>query len=99
MFAILYEFEVKLENETAFTKLWHTLTLRIKELSTSSGSRLHKLNDTIWVAYALWPSKEDWEKSDLNQDDMVEMRNLLIGLCDDIKIVYQLDVFDDLISY
>ena len=98
MFAIIYEFDVNTTNSESFLETWHTLTLRVKTLSESAGSILHKLNDTTWVAYASWPSKDSWEQSDLNQAEMVRLREQLLSLCDDIRIVYQLDVVNDLIS-
>jgi hypothetical protein len=98
MFAIIYEFDVKMENAVAFTEIWHILTTRIKALCDSQGSRLHKLNDSSWIAYALWPSRDAWETSDLNQPEMVELRQQLFDICDDIRIAYQMDVVDDLIS-
>lgn len=99
MFALIYEFDVNTRNTENFLQTWHVLTSRVKALSESAGAMLHKLNDTTWVAYSNWPSKESWEKSDLNQEEMVILREQLFSLCDDIRIAYQLDVVDDLLNF
>jgi heme-degrading monooxygenase HmoA len=98
MFAIMYEFTVKPENAADFTQIWRSLTLLISELSNSKGSRLHNINPTHWIAYALWPSREAWEESDLNQPEIVTLRQNLLDVCEDIRIIYQMDVVEDLIS-
>lgn len=62
MFSVVYEFAVLERNEGEFKKVWHELTLLIKETRGSLGSRLHKdtMRNNVWIAYAQWPNKETW---------------------------------------
>jgi quinol monooxygenase YgiN len=97
MFVIMYEFTVKKDETATFKQLWHELTLRIRELSNSLGSRLHQESDTTWIGYAQWPSRAAWEDSNLNQAEMTELRQQIFEACEDIQIIHQLDVVDDLL--
>jgi hypothetical protein len=97
MFVIMYEFIVKTGQAEHFTQLWHNLTLLVTELSDSHGSRLHQASDTTWIGYAEWPSRDSWENSDLTQNEIAQLREQISAACDDIQIIYQLDVVDDLL--
>ena len=62
MFYVIYEFHLELSNVNQFKKVWHQLTLDIREGSSGLGSRLHKVlnKPNCWLAYAKWQTKEDW---------------------------------------
>ena len=98
MFVIMYEFNVKKDLADRFTQLWKKLTLLVDELSDSLGARLHKASDTLWIGYAQWPTKDSWENSNLNQKAISELRAELFDVCDDIQIIYQLEVAVDLLA-
>jgi len=101
MFCVVYEFEVTQNNENEFKEIWHYLTLVIREKCGGLGSRLHKetTRDNIWIAYAQWPSKNDWNQptSDAN-NQLVRLRDRMKAICQNIRTIYQLDVIDDLLA-
>jgi hypothetical protein len=97
MFVVMYEFNLKIDQTEVFIKLWHQLTLRVTELSNSQGARLHKASDTMWIGYAQWPSRDAWDDSNLTQPEITDLRQQIFEVCDDIQIIYQLDVVDDLL--
>jgi heme-degrading monooxygenase HmoA len=101
MFCVIYEFEVNPMKENEFKKIWHQLTLLIKEFRGGLGSRLHKdtMKPNIWVGYAQWPSEDVWNNPDpANEENLAQLRDRLRETCIDIRPVYQLDVVDDLLS-
>lgn len=60
-FCVLYRFRVHPDQEDAFVRAWTQLTHAIREHRSGLGSRLHRAEDGVWVAYAQWPSRETWE--------------------------------------
>lgn len=62
-FAVIYRWKLKEGREDSFRQGWEMVTLDIKEMRGGLGSRLHQAEDGIWYAYAQWPSRESWEKS------------------------------------
>jgi quinol monooxygenase YgiN len=99
MFCVMYEFTVDQDQEENFKHLWHELTLKIKEDNSSLGSRLHKLTDVenTWLAYASWSSEKDYEKSP-DDDRFNRLREEFLETCRGIKILYQMEVVDDLLT-
>ena len=57
-FAVLYRWRVKEGSENAFAKAWLEVTDNFLKNFGSLGSRLHKGNDGLYYAYAVWPSRE-----------------------------------------
>lgn len=100
MFYIIYEFTVDAAAQDEFEKLWHSLTIAIRDNSGGLGSRLHKaLNKpNCWVAYAQWPDKETWENAaPLNLMSQASVGKRMREICSDIKVVYQLETTNDLL--
>ena len=100
MFCVVYEFEVTPNSENEFKKIWHDLTLIIKETRGGLGSRLHKDKSkrNIWIAYAQWPNETAWKKPAPHIEDRhVILGNRMKEICINIRIIYQLDVIDDLL--
>lgn len=100
MFYVIYEFTVDAAAQGEFEKLWHDLTIEIRNNSGGLGSRLHKaLNKpNCWVAYAQWPNKEIWENAaPLKVTSQASLRKRMREVCNDIKVVYQLEMTDDLL--
>ncbi len=98
MYCVVYEFIVDEEQEEEFKSLWNQLTLCIRNESGSLGSRLHKALEleNTWVAYAQWPSHEIY--SDSRQHiTYEEVRQQFLQTCKGIRIVYQMDLEDDLL--
>ena len=53
--------------EDQFRSAWETLTLEYQSLHGSLGSRLHKTEDGLWLAYAQWPTREAWEQAKISE--------------------------------
>lgn len=62
-FAVIYRWKLKAGTEPGFILAWAAATRAIREKRGGLGSRLHQAEDGTWVAYAQWPSREDWERS------------------------------------
>ena len=55
-FAVLYRWRLHPGREAEFTAAWADLTRVIRTTSITGGSRLHRTDDGLYVAYAVWPS-------------------------------------------
>lgn len=62
-FCVVYRFKVRPGQEADFQAAWTDLTLAYKKNRGGLGSRLHRAEDGLWVAYAQWPNKQMWEES------------------------------------
>jgi heme-degrading monooxygenase HmoA len=62
-FAVIYRWKLKVGSEPAFILAWAAATRATREKRGGLGSRLHQAEDGTWVAYAQWPTREDWERS------------------------------------
>jgi heme-degrading monooxygenase HmoA len=99
MYAIIYTFKVKDGMEKTFIQSWKTLTQLIYKYEGSLGSRLHKSEDSIYVAYAQWPNKETFNKADSNlPDEANEVRKKMRESCIEIQTLYNMDVVEDLLK-
>ncbi len=63
MFIALYRWKVKEGQEKNFQEGWHRRTEEIYQHCGSLGSRLHKAEAGIWVAYAQWPDRRTYDKA------------------------------------
>ena len=61
MFNVMYRWRVKEGCEENFRDAWRRATEAIYQKYKSLGSRLHKSDDGLWIAYAQWRSREDWQ--------------------------------------
>ena len=61
MFAVLYRWKLKPGTEATFRDAWKAMTETIKAQRGGAGSRLHRTADGEYVAYAVWPSRHQWE--------------------------------------
>ncbi len=99
MFCVVYEFTVDTHQEKKFQELWHQLTLEIKTDIGALGSRLHKVLEVenTWVAYGQWISEQAYEKAP-NDKHFNQIREKFLETCRGIKILYQMQMTDDLFS-
>lgn len=82
-----------------FIKSWKQLTQLIYEYEGSLGSRLHKLNDTSYIAYAQWPDRETWKNSGNNLPDSADrIRKTMRDCCTNIEVLYELNSIEDLLK-
>ncbi|MEM7202186.1 MAG: antibiotic biosynthesis monooxygenase [Planctomycetota bacterium] len=62
-FAVLYLWRVAGGQEPGFRDAWKRLTRAIAAERGGLGSRLHQLRNGWFAAYAQWPSRELWARS------------------------------------
>ena len=99
MFAVIYQFNVKGNMNSEFIKAWKELTQLIYEYEGSLGSRLHKLNDKSYLAYAQWPDKETWKNSGNKLPNSADsIRKAMKNSCTNIEVLYELDSIEDLLK-
>jgi len=60
-FAVIYRWRLAPGTEAAFCDAWAEVTLAIGRDRGGLGSRLHRGDDGIWLAYAQWPDRASWE--------------------------------------
>jgi hypothetical protein len=99
MFVIVYEFTLKNNAQQDFISLWNSLTTIMKHNTHTLGARLFSVTDSVMVAQAEWPTKAAWEDSQLSQPQAIELRERMMALCEDIQIIYQLDLVSDQLGY
>lgn len=62
-FGVVYIFSIYPEKEEEFTFTWSQLTELIAEYEGGLGSRLHKMSNVQYFAYAQWPDESTWSNS------------------------------------
>ena len=62
MYALLYRWRLVPGADDRFERGWSDMTRSIKAQCGSYGSRLHRCDDGTWVAYAVWPDRETWQR-------------------------------------
>ena len=99
MFAVVYSFKVKPTKTREFELAWRNLTELIYKHEGSLGSRLHKIDDNEYIAYANWPNGERWENSGNNLPSEADgHRQLMRAACESIRTVYEMDTIDDFLK-
>jgi heme-degrading monooxygenase HmoA len=63
MFAVIYRWRVIPGLEAQFEEGWRRGTERIAEEYGGWGSRLHRAEANVYVAYAQWPDEGTWRKA------------------------------------
>ncbi len=62
-FAVLYRWRLRDGSEDSFLQAWEAVTRMIRSERGGLGSRLHRGEDGLWTAYAQWPDRETWQRS------------------------------------
>lgn len=73
-FAVIYRWRLHPGKEEAFVEAWAAVTRAIREQCGGLGSRLHKTDDGVWLAYAQWPSRAMWDEAALTDPDLQAAR-------------------------
>ena len=98
MHIVIYKFEVIQGREPQFREAWAKLTQAFLDHAMSLGSRLHKDENGVFIAYAQWPDEETFLKS---KDKLPLYSNRLISQmeasCASIAILHKLNVEMDLL--
>ena len=59
-FAVVYRWRVIPGKEAESVQAWAAVTVALRAKG-ALGSRLHRVADGTWLAYAQWPNKHAWE--------------------------------------
>lgn len=100
MIGVLLEFDVKKGFENEFIEAWNETTEIIYRNFGSLGSRLHRDETGLYVAYAQWPSLEVYESEQHWSDDDLKVREKMRDTLVDGKPrrVQKLPVVSDLLK-
>ena len=63
MFAVIYRWKLVPGREATFEEGWRAGTAAIAREFGGWGSRLHRGDDGVAVAYAQWPDRATWESA------------------------------------
>jgi hypothetical protein len=63
MFAVIYRWKLVPGREAMFEEGWRAGTVAIAREFGGWGSRLHRGEDGVAVAYAQWPDRATWENA------------------------------------
>lgn len=98
MFYVLYSFQVLPGKSGDFLNGWRGMTELIRDYEGGLGSRLHKIDESRYIAYAQWPDRETWEASgDKLPPESDEFRKLMRGSCEKIETLETMDMVADLL--
>lgn len=75
MISVLIEFEVIKGRDSKFIKAWEETTKYIYANFNSLGSRLHRSSTGKFIAYAQWPSIEEYESEHKWSFEGISARN------------------------
>ena len=96
MFIALYEFKIKSGFEKQFEENWAIVTESIFIVRGSLGSRLHKVQDGRYVAYAQWPSEEQYNLDTPLPPTAMTARSLMKSACERQTVLKLMTVANDL---
>ncbi|MDX1349623.1 MAG: antibiotic biosynthesis monooxygenase [Putridiphycobacter sp.] len=99
MFTVIYKFKVIPDKTEQFINNWEELTKLIYEYEGSYGSRLHRIDDVNFLAYAQWPSKEIWQNSGKNlPETATNYSQQMKAACESSSTDFELEVVSDLLA-
>ena len=98
MYIVIYSFKVKPNQEAVFINSWQGLTNLVYKHEDSLGSRLHKVNENEYIAYAQWPDKITFDKAGSKWPKTSNSyRNTMRASCESINILQKMEVVKDLL--
>ncbi len=97
MHAVIYKFIVKEDKVEQLLESWLDLTKLIYQYEGSLGSRIHKVSEQEYIAYAQWPSKEilDAAGDHLPEEVTNLVRKKMRASCISIDTLYEMEVIED----
>ena len=99
MYSVIYSFEVKPNCTDDFIAAWKKMTVLLYTREGSLGSRLHKVNETKYIAYAQWPDRESWAKEKTNLPKSAnEYHRIMSECCTSIETEYAMEMVEDLLK-
>ncbi|MFK8037700.1 MAG: hypothetical protein AB8B74_05380 [Crocinitomicaceae bacterium] len=99
MFTVIYRFKVHPSKAKDFIYNWSELTKLIYQYENSFGSRLHKIEELHYLAYAQWPSKTVWDNSGKHLPPSAKIFSKeMKACCETSSTDYELEVVSDLLT-
>lgn len=68
-FAVIYRWKLTPGLEEGFVKGWQSVSQILEDKFGALGARLHRADDSTWVAYAQWPDQFSWENARLESPE------------------------------
>ena len=85
--------------ENDFINSWAALPKLIYQFAGSYGSRLHKVDKDVFIAYAQWPDLATWALSGDKLPEIAnEIRKQMRKCCLEIKTEYEMTVVEDFLK-
>lgn len=98
MFAVIYAFSVHPGKEEIFEQSWYAMTELIRDYEGGLGSRLHRKEDGMYIAYAQWPDRSTWDKAgDHLPETANAIRVAMRESCLKIETLHELNLVADLL--
>lgn len=98
MYAVIYRFKVIQGKEVAFENLWRAVTKAFMTHAEGLGSRLHKTEAGVYIAYAQWPDKKAWQTARQKlPKTATENLQRMNGYCNEITVLFNMKVKKDLL--
>ncbi len=98
MYAIVIEFRVKESCERDFIRYWNQTTQYFLAHHGSLGSRLHKSENGMYVAYAFWPDKITYDSAHKGGHDCPSREKMRGTLVDSAPtILHKMNMMSDFI--
>ena len=95
---MIYSFIIIESKEDVFINAWTELTKLIYEYEGSYGSRLHKINNTLFIGYAQWSDEDAWKQSGGKlPEEASKLRKQMRESCSGIKTEYEMIMVQDLL--
>jgi hypothetical protein len=69
MFVVVYQWRLRPGYSQQFMDGWERVTRAIQNSCGSYGSRLHRIDDDTWLAYARWPSAAARSGCDFDEEE------------------------------
>lgn len=98
MFIALYCWKVKEGREKNFLEGWQRLTEEIYQRCGSLGSRLHRAEDGLWIAYAQWPDRQTYDAARTVPGVDAEARTMFRESIEEAYPDIYMNVTDDLLQ-
>ena len=97
MHCVLYKFIVKEGQTENLFESWLDLTKLIYNYEGSLGSRLHKVSELEYIAYAQWPNKDFFDNAGDNIPDTEAdpIRQRMKASCKIIETLYEMEMIED----
>ncbi len=100
MFVAIYRWRLHAGKDEQFREAWRRGTAAITSLYGSFGSRLHRVEPGLYIAYAEWPDEASWRKAAdarMVYDD-AEARAMFLDAVAEAQLLHAMPVTDDMLT-